>query len=37
MAPTTVGGEADLFRDPAGHLAEAYRRRARAVAARAKT
>jgi uncharacterized protein (DUF488 family) len=32
-----AGGEADLFRAPAGRLAEAYRRRARAVAARAKT
>ena len=31
-----AGGEADLFRDPAAHLTEAYRRRARAVAARRK-
>jgi hypothetical protein len=31
-----AGGEADLFRDPAARLAEAYRRRARAVAARRK-
>jgi uncharacterized protein (DUF488 family) len=30
------GGEADLFRAPADRLAEAYRRRARAVAARIK-
>jgi uncharacterized protein (DUF488 family) len=30
------GGEADLFLAPAARLAEAYRRRARAVAARAK-
>ena len=32
-----AGGEADLFRAPSDRLAEAYRRRARAVAARAKT
>jgi len=31
-----AGDQADLFRAPAGRLAEAYRRRARAVAARAK-
>jgi uncharacterized protein (DUF488 family) len=31
-----VGGEADLFRDPSIRLAEAYQRRARAVAARVK-
>jgi uncharacterized protein (DUF488 family) len=31
-----VGGEADLFREPAGRLAEAYRRRAHAIAARVK-
>ena len=31
-----AGGEADLFRDPASRLADAYRRRARAVAARRK-
>ena len=31
-----AGGEADLFRAPAARLADAYRRRARAVAARAK-
>jgi uncharacterized protein (DUF488 family) len=31
-----AGGEADLFRAPSDRLAEAYRRRARAVAARAK-
>lgn len=31
-----VGGEADLFRDPSIRLAEAYHRRARAVAARVK-
>jgi uncharacterized protein (DUF488 family) len=29
-----AGGEADLFRDPAARLADAYRRRARAIAAR---
>jgi uncharacterized protein (DUF488 family) len=29
-----TGGEADLFRDSASRLADAYRRRARAVAAR---
>jgi uncharacterized protein (DUF488 family) len=32
-----AGSEADLFRDPRARLAEAYRRRARAVAARLKT
>ena len=31
-----AGGEADLFGDPAARLADAYRRRARAVAARRK-
>jgi uncharacterized protein (DUF488 family) len=31
-----AGGEADLFRDPAARLADAYQRRARAVAARLK-
>ena len=31
-----VGGEADLFRDPSIRLAEAYHRRAHAVAARVK-
>jgi uncharacterized protein (DUF488 family) len=31
-----AGGEADLFRDPSIRLAEAYQRRARAVAARVK-
>jgi uncharacterized protein (DUF488 family) len=31
-----AGGEADLFRDPAARLADAYRRRACAVAARRK-
>ena len=31
-----AGGEADLFRDPAARLADAYRRRARRVAARRK-
>jgi uncharacterized protein (DUF488 family) len=31
-----AGGEADLFRDPAARLAEAYRHRARTVAARRK-
>jgi uncharacterized protein (DUF488 family) len=31
-----AGGEADLFRDPAERLADAYRRRAHAVAARLK-
>ena len=31
-----AGGEADLFRDRAARLADAYRRRARAVAARLK-
>jgi uncharacterized protein (DUF488 family) len=30
------GGEVDLFRDPAQRLADAYRRRARPIAARAK-
>ncbi|SRR5712691_1740377 len=30
------GGEDDLFRDPAQRLADAYRRRARAIAARVK-
>jgi uncharacterized protein (DUF488 family) len=32
-----TGDKADLFREPAGRLAEAYRRRAHAVAARLKT
>ena len=31
-----LAGEADLFRDPASRLADAYRRRARAVAGRRK-
>ena len=31
-----AGGEADLFHDPASRLADAYRRRARAVVARAR-